>query len=129
MQELSQYFECISLSPQTTLFQEGERLQGLYWLCFGQITTFTSLAKKKSKRLCTYKAGNIIGETGIYNEEKCSYSAIADTQSQVYFLSQENFQKLEEKNTILANIFHKFIVKSLAERLKHKDYELKHLLF
>jgi SulP family sulfate permease len=55
-------------------------------------------------------------------------SVVADKPSEMYFLSTEAFEQMETEEPNLAASFHRFIVNLLAERLSHREEELKHLL-
>lgn len=46
----------------------------------------------------------------------------------LYFLSTQAFEKMEREDPLLAASFHRFIVISLAERLNHREKELRSLL-
>ncbi len=72
--------------------------------------------------------GNTIGEMGLYRKTLRMASVVADQPSTVYFLPTEAFEQIEANDPLLASNIHRFIVNLLAERLFHREQELKNLL-
>jgi SulP family sulfate permease len=122
------YLQPLEVADGHILFKQGDASNGLYFLESGKISVFLTLANGEIKRLRTYNSGTIIGEMGLYQQANRSASVIADQPSNLYHLSKESFEKMEQKNTQLASIFHRFIVSLMAERLKYREKELRSLL-
>jgi SulP family sulfate permease len=92
------------------------------------VSVVLELAAGQTKRIRTYTVGNTIGEMGLYRKAPRMASVVADSPSEVYFLSTEAFEQIEVSEPLLAASFHRFIVNLLAERLSHREEELKNLL-
>jgi SulP family sulfate permease len=122
------YLIPVELGDGEVLFQQGDDPDGLYFLETGKISVFLTLGNGETKRLRTYDSGTIIGEMGLYQQAPRSASVIADQRSRLYHLSKDSFEKMELKNPQLASTFHRFIVGLLAERLRHREKELRTLL-
>jgi len=65
---------------------------------------------------------------GLYRRTIRMASVVADKPSTVYFLPAEVFEQIESSEPLLASNIHRFIVSLLAERLYHREQELKNLL-
>ncbi|MCY7323977.1 MAG: cyclic nucleotide-binding domain-containing protein, partial [Phormidesmis sp. CAN_BIN36] len=110
------------------LFHQGDPFDGLYFVGSGQVSVVLSLSEGQTKRIRTYTVGNTIGEMGLYRKTLRMASVIADKPSTVYFLSTEAFEQIEASDPLLASNIHRFVVNLLAERLQHREQELKNLL-
>jgi SulP family sulfate permease len=110
------------------LFHQGDPFDGLYFVASGQVSVVLQLSDGQDKRLRTYTVGNTIGEMGLYRQTVRMASVVADAPSTLYFLSAETFEQIENSDPMLASNIHRFIVDLLAERLQHREDELKHLL-
>ena len=110
------------------LFRQGDPFDGLYFIGSGQVSVVLELGEGQTKRIRTYTVGNTIGEMGLYRQTQRMASVVADKPSTVYFLATEAFKQIEAKDPLLASNIHRFIVNLLAERLNHREQELKNLL-
>jgi SulP family sulfate permease len=73
-------------------------------------------------------AGTVIGEMGLYLGTPRSATVVTESPSVLYRLTLKNFEKLEEEHSVLAGMVHRFIVRTLANRLAHANREIFHLL-
>ena len=110
------------------LFHQGDPFDGLYFVGSGQVSVVLNLGEGQTKRIRTYTVGNTIGEMGLYRKTLRMASVVADKPSTVYFLSTEAFEQIEASDPLLASNIHRFVVNLLAERLQHREQELKNLL-
>ncbi len=125
---LMTYLKPRSLEEGEYLFRQGDPFDGLYFVGLGQVSVVLELGEGQTKRIRTYTLGNTIGEMGLYRKAPRMASVVADKPSEMYFLSTEAFEQMETEEPMLAASFHRFIVNLLAERLSHREEELKHLL-
>jgi sulfate permease, SulP family len=144
VRSLSEYLEEHFLDPQQAdrlmnrltvrelaagdyLFRQGDPFDGLYFVGAGQVSVVVELGNQV-KRIRTYTVGSTIGEMGLYRKAVRIASVVADQPSVVYFLPTELFEEIERDDPLLASNIHRFIVNLLAERLHHREQELKNLL-
>ncbi|MBD2090936.1 SLC26A/SulP transporter family protein [Microcoleus sp. FACHB-1515] len=125
---LLSYLEIHHLEAEEYLFHQGDPFDGLYFVASGQVSVVLKLGDHTTKRIRTYTIGNTIGEMGLYRRTLRMASVVADKPSTLYFLSTETFEKIEATDPLLASNIHRFIVNLLAERLQHREQELKNLL-
>jgi SulP family sulfate permease len=122
------YLLPLNVNKDQVIFNQGDPVDGLYFLTKGQISVILNFPDGSSKRLSTYNCGTIFGEIGLYQKSHRSASVIADQASQLYYLSQVAFERLEMEQPALASIFHRFIVCLLSQRLLNREKELQTLL-
>jgi len=130
-QQVDRLMDCLELrqiEQDDYLFHQGDPFDGLYFVASGQVSVVLELSDGHFKRIRTYTVGNTIGEMGLYRRTVRMASVIADKPSTLYFLSAETFERIETSDPVLASNIHRFIVNLLAERLQHREEELKHLL-
>lgn len=126
--QLMSRLKICSLQPDEYLFRQGDPFDGLYFVGSGQVSVVLELDDQQTKRIRTYTIGNTIGEMGLYRQTVRMASVVADKPSTVYFLSSESFEQIEASEPLLAANIHRFVVNLLAERLEHREQELKNLL-
>ncbi|MBD2206460.1 SLC26A/SulP transporter family protein [Calothrix sp. FACHB-1219] len=126
--KLMNYLQPVYLQVEEVLFRQGDSFNGLYFVETGRVSVIVELANNQTKRIRSYLSGNTIGEMGLYRRAPRMASVVADRDSLLYFLSSQAFEQMEREDFQLAASFHKFIVISLAERLNHREQELKSLL-
>ena len=125
---LMTYLKVRQVSEGEYLFRQGDRFDGLYFVGSGQVSVVLELGEGQTKRIRTYTVGNTLGEMGLYRQTVRMASVIADKPSTVYFLPTEDFEQIEASDPMLSSNIHRFIVNLLAERLHHREQELKNLL-
>lgn len=129
--QVDQLMKCLEirqLAQGEHLFRQGDPFDGLYFVGAGQVSVVLELDEGQTKRIRTYTVGNTIGEMGLYRKTQRMASVVADKPSTVYFLPTEEFEQIEASDPLLASNIHRFIVNLLAERLFHREEELKNLL-
>jgi sulfate permease, SulP family len=117
-------------------FEEGHRLigqgdapRGLYFLEEGQLRIHLELEDgKPGKRLRTMTAGTVVGEIGLFLGVPATASVTVERPSTLYHLPAENLDKMEAESPEIAANLHKFIVRTLSERLARTNETLRALL-
>jgi sulfate permease, SulP family len=128
VERLMRHLQSRQLTEGEHLFHQGDPFDGLFFVGSGQVSVVLELENGQTKRIRTYTVGNTIGEIGLYRRTIRMASVVADKPSTMYFLPTEAFEKIESSDPLLASNIHRFIVNLLAERLSHREQELKNLL-
>ena len=121
------YFKVVSLAKNEHLFYQGDRPDGLYFLVEGRVSIWLEPPNGTKKRLRKYTPGTVLGEIGLYQNAPRSASIISDRPSHLFYLSGEAFARMEQEAPQLASAFHRFIVKTIAERLGYREKEIQRL--
>jgi SulP family sulfate permease len=111
------YLDRLQISAGHTLFKPGEASNTLYFLENGQVSILSQSLDDEPKRLQTLSSGTVLGEVEFYRNTPRSVMAIADKDSSLYGLSRQNLEVMQTNHPALANAFHQFIARLLADRL------------
>lgn len=123
---LASYFEMRELSAGSTLFERGEPSNALYLLLRGQLSVQIQIAASGyTKRLRSYGPGTIVGEMGFYDGAPRSADIIADVDTRVACLTLERLRSLELAQPERAAQFHRFVITTLAARLRTANDHLR----
>jgi len=107
------------------IFRKGDPQTGLYFIESGQVSVLLEQANGQNKRLQTCIRGHILGEMRFYSKEPLSTIVVTDTPSQLYCLSKENFEQMQEESPDLAQALQAYIVKILCDSLLRREQQLR----
>ncbi len=126
--ELIEYFEYQNIPKNSVIIEQEKDPGGIYFLISGRITVQLNSEDGKQIRLKSMGAGTVVGEVSLYLGSKASASVITDTDCKIYFLSKDNFQKLNIEAPEKATELHTFIVQLLSNRLAKSNATIKALM-
>lgn len=126
---LAARFELLDLPAGRALFKRGEPSNSLYLLLRGQVSVHLQLpGSDYTKRLRSYGPGTIVGEMGFYGDAPRSADVVADVATRVARLDLEQLKSLELARPDLAAQLHRFVINTLAARLRTANEELRQML-
>ena len=125
---IAEYFETNNISAGTTIIKQGENPGGITFIESGQITVELKTDTEKIIRLKTLGPGTVIGEVSLYLGTKASASVVANSECNVFFLRQENFNKMNLDSPEKAAELHSFIVELLSDRLADSNATIQALM-
>ncbi|ESA38400.1 cyclic nucleotide-binding protein [Leptolyngbya sp. Heron Island J] len=117
------------LSPQAYpaghyIFRQGEVHTGLYFIESGQVSVLLEQANGRHKRLQTCTSGHLLGEMRFYSKAPLSTSVVTDMPSQLYYLSQEAFERMQQDAPDLVHALEAYIVRILCDSLLRREQQL-----
>ncbi|GAB4218259.1 MAG: SulP family inorganic anion transporter [Synechococcales cyanobacterium] len=112
------HMEPVSLATDHFLFRHGDPCDGLYFIESGRVSVVQDLANGRRHRLRALTGGHSIGEIGFYRQLPRMASVMANTPCRLYFLSNQQFERLQRNHPAVAASVHKYIATILAERLE-----------
>jgi len=121
------YFESKNINQNTTLIEQGNDADGLYFIKSGRVTVELRSSNNKI-RLKSMGTGTIVGEVSLYLKTQATASVISNTACKTYFLSHENFEKLNKETPERAAELHTYIVKLLSDRLAKSNATIQALM-
>ena len=121
------YFESKDISQNTTLIEQGSDPDGLYFIKSGRVTVELRSSNNKI-RLKSMSTGTVVGEVSLYLKTQATASVISNTACKTYFLSHENFEKLNKETPERAAELHTYIVKLLSDRLAKSNATIQALM-
>tara|TARA_B100000686_G_scaffold355382_1_gene474107 strand:- start:20547 stop:22733 length:2187 start_codon:yes stop_codon:yes gene_type:complete len=125
---IEEYFETKKISAGTILIKQGKNPGGITFIESGEITVELKTDSDKTIRLKTLGPGTVIGEVSLYLGTKASASVLTNTDCTVFFLSQDNFNKMNLEAPEKAADLHSYIVKLLSDRLADSNATIKALM-
>ncbi len=115
------------LNVNEVLIQQDDQDRDIYFLSRGSLSVV--LEGQDSRVILTHvHAGSILGELAYYTGETRSTSIVALTACEVYGLSFENFNRLEQDYPKIALRLHHYIVEQLTESIKYSNQIVHSLL-
>ena len=121
------YFESKDINQNTTLIEQGNDPDGLYFIKSGRVTVELRSSNNKI-RLKSMGTGTVVGEVSLYLKTQATASVISNTACKTYFLSHENFEKLNKEDPERAVELHTYIVKLLSDRLAKSNATIQALM-
>ena len=121
------YFESKDINQNTTFIEQGNDPEGLYFIKSGRVTVELRSSNNKI-RLKSMGTGTVVGEVSLYLKTQATASVISNTDCKTYFLSHENFEKLNKENPERAAELHTYIVKLLSDRLAKSNATIQALM-
>jgi CRP-like cAMP-binding protein len=102
------------LARDALLFREGEPCRGLYIVVRGRVMAYKASADGREQALDSAGPGQTIAELPLFDGGPYPASARAVENSELLFLSIDDFQQLYRKNPEIADI----VIRRLGERLR-----------
>ena len=121
------YFESKDINQNTTLIEQGNDPDGLYFIKSGRVTVELRSSNNKI-RLKSMGTGTVVGEVSLYLKTQATASVISNTDCKTYFLSHEKFEKLNKETPERAAELHTYIVKLLSDRLAKSNATIQALM-
>jgi CRP-like cAMP-binding protein len=115
IEELSSNKSCNTYKKGQVIFHEGNRPHGVFCVNEGKIKISQMGSDGKEQILRLAKSGDLLGYRALIEGSKYSASAVALDDTKVCFISSEDFNKLVDSNTKVANDLLKTIAKALGE--------------
>ena len=121
------YFESKDINQNITFIEQGDDPEGLYFIKSGRVTVELRSSNNKI-RLKSMGTGTVVGEVSLYLKTQATASVISNTACKTYFLSHENFEKLNKETPERAAELHTYIVKLLSDRLAKSNATIQALM-
>jgi len=125
---IAEFFEEKKVVGNTTIIKQGKDPGGIYFIESGRITVRLDIGSGKGIRLKSLGAGTVVGEVSLYLGSKASASVLTNTDCVIFFLSKDNFQKLNLESPGKAAELHTYIVKLLSDRLAKSNATIQALM-
>jgi SulP family sulfate permease len=111
------YLERQKIDTNTTLIQQGDPPNGIYFVAQGSVRAELALPNGETVRLRTMSEGTIVGELGIYLQQPASANVVTEFPSTVYYLSSQALAQMEQDDPKIAAAFHKYLATVVSKRL------------
>ena len=126
--QLYEYFEKKEFPQETVLIEQGKNPGGIFFIESGRVTVQLHSENGDIMRLKSMGEGTVVGEVSLYLGSIASATVITEKDCKIYFLSKENFQKINLESPEKATELHTYIVKLLSDRLAKSNDTIKALM-
>jgi SulP family sulfate permease len=111
------YLERMPLAEGTTLIHQSDPPDDVYVLESGRLSVELVTPEGTRLRLRAVRPGVVVGEIALYTGVPRTADVVAETPSVVLRLSRASIERLEVEEPELAVALHRWLAKTLAERL------------
>jgi len=115
---LMKYLERRVVEEGEVLIKQDDPSDDMYFVESGLINVELELPSGPRMRLRSIRGGATVGEMGIYLGDTRTAFVVASRHSTVYRLSLQSLTEMREKDPRIAALFHEWIARQLAERIK-----------
>ncbi len=115
---LMKYLERRVVEAGEILIKQDDASDDMYFVESGLITIELELPDGRRMRLRSIRGGATVGEMGIYLGDTRTAYVVASRPSTVYRLSLQSLTEMRQKDPKVAALFHEWIARQLAERLR-----------
>jgi len=114
-----------SFKAGETIFTRGQPGDELFLIRRGAVRIILPLEGKQTHHLATFGRGDFIGEMSFLDGEPRSADALAFTDTDLFVLSRQRFDKLTDEHKRLAMNLLEGLARTLAIRLRHTNTEIR----
>ena len=114
---LAAYFDRCELGRGETLVRQGDPADALYLIAAGQVSVLRENPPARPTRVATAGAGVVMGEIGVYAGGTRTATVRAETPVLAWRLSRTALATMERTEPALAGLFHRAMVRVLADKL------------
>lgn len=126
---ISTFMIRIEIARGEVLFQPGDEAKGVYFLEKGRLGVQTKTGfEDRQQVVALLDPGAPIGERGFAFSDKRGMTVVAIEDSSVFFLSANDFSKIEASNPSVAIIILKKLLSAASLRLQASSERLAHVL-
>ena len=131
--ELEAHFPRVRTAQGERLVRQGDPSDAMFVIETGRVSVYLRFEAEKAAaarqlRLRTYPAGTVVGEMGFYTGAARSADIVADQPTESLELTAELMTALEREAPVLAHKLHRFIARSLSQRLAAANDEIRALI-
>ncbi len=116
--QLLKYLTHDEVAAGTYLVRQGDPPNHLIFVRNGSITIQLERDHAPPVRLRIMTRSTFVGEIGMYLSQPATASVIANTRTTISRLTVDGLQRMEHEEPEVASAFHRFMARSLAERVK-----------
>ena len=127
-QQLADFFEYREELEGTRIIEQGKDPGGIYFIDSGKISVWLKTGDGGEIRLKTMGAGTVVGEVSLYLGSLASASVMTDELCQIYYLSKNKFNELNQDAPHKASELHTYVVKLLSDRLAESNATIRALM-
>jgi SulP family sulfate permease len=125
---LLSYMKRLDVPADHQLIVQGDLSHELFFIETGKVKVTVELDSGRNMRVRTMSGGTVVGEIGLYLNQRRVASVITEEPCVLYRLSADALTRMERENPALASAFNEFMVRVLAERITQQNRTLRALV-
>ncbi|MGB0562119.1 MAG: SulP family inorganic anion transporter [Spirulinaceae cyanobacterium] len=114
-----------TVAAQQPIYASDHTDTQLYLLESGRVTVQLQLEGSQTKRMQTREPGAILGEMRFYDKPPLSTAVIAETDCQLWGLSQSAFNQMKQDQPTIATCLERQIIQLLCDSLARREQQLR----
>jgi SulP family sulfate permease len=122
--QLVSRLELLECAPGDYLFRQGDPAEFLCLIYSGRVSVMFRAPDGQEVRVRSMVRQTLVGEMGVYRSVARGASVLVDEPTVVYRLTRAALDRLEQDDPGLAYAFHKFVVRTVADRLDFANREV-----
>jgi len=131
---LANELEEVTLKAKTTVFKEGDKGDGFYWVGQGKVRisrSFIPEGKKKSQEnlLTVLAPGSIFGEMALVDRPARSADATTETDAVLFYLPHAKYEKFRREYPTTAMAIQDMLIQTLCARIREANRSFETIYF
>jgi SulP family sulfate permease len=122
--KFASYLETDSYPAGNTLFAQGDTSEFLCLVYSGRVSVVFRTPEGQELRLRSIERHTLVGEMGLYRSVPRGASVVVDQPVVLYRLSRQDLERMEMEAPAVAVAFHRFVIRTLSERLDFANREV-----
>ena len=124
LKELETRMETRQYKAGETIYVRGQPGDEIFWIRRGVVFIFAPMGAGRTRHVASFGRGDFFGGLAFLDGQPRGNDAVANSDTEVYVLSREQFNQIAESHKKLANTLIMAMARTLALRLRHADSEL-----
>lgn len=125
---VKKYMHPLQFKKSEIVFKEGEPGDKIYFILSGGVSVLASLSQNgRDRRLATFGEGVFFGDMAILEQQPRSATVRADTETELLYMTVDDFQHLVKKESLLASKMLLGMARELSYRLRLTTIEVRTL--
>lgn len=124
LNKVKEYFITLFFSERESIIKQGYFYKGIYIIKAGKASVITHTVSDASVMLAQLNEDNFFGETALFSNQPSSASVLAETDMEVYFLSNSVIQSFRILDPLLGYKIIKSITEITCLRIREKLGEI-----
>jgi len=105
--------EFSQIAPGTTLAEENENLQRLFFICDGRVRVMIA-----GREISTLEKGNFVGEVAFLTEKPATATVIADSSVRALIFDKDELTQFFHSEAEVAGLIYQLLGRELAFKIK-----------
>ncbi|MCK5512815.1 MAG: cyclic nucleotide-binding domain-containing protein, partial [Thermodesulfovibrionia bacterium] len=121
LEKIAKVVKKLSFKKGAFLFKEKEDTKGLYLIHSGKVEVSKVTTDGWKQTLAVLRSRHFLGELSIIEKRRHEASAVALDNSEIFLISKDDFEKMEQKDTVITSKIMKKIVLIMSKNLRRMN--------